>query len=425
MSRESVELDDDHLMNETSRDREDKVHPDEFIINPPISDKDLHVIYSCVCNMRKINGQDFAQRNIDAIMSNEAFNKHHKTIKSGESSSVGDCLGKLKRYSLYDLSGYIEFRMLTIPDKNHLWESVNLTLQLIESEGQFGECRILPFARAKEIGIGRMRKMFVRNPNYDEQTYYAGEMDARTRLDSFGSAYDTPKYSGISKLYLLNRPFEQDDLDFANSVTPDYLVKVLKVGSSYRSNNSRMNLSRYSLRVPRMELSLARVYNAAYYEEKVKDEFDIHRKAFALGDSNGVMIGEWMIDNDWCNRKRVEEFVMECWKEKPGKSVEEKATPPKFEYMIWEEKMRKVTPSLLLLFMYKVICIVNRSELDIILHKVEFKDENEKDLWDDKTFLEASIGDQLRRIHIGDTNIEKQIKEEMRTRFNFTHEKLA
>ena len=308
--------------------------------------------------------------------------------------------------------------MLGIPGNNLLWESVNLTLQLIESEDHFGECRILPFTRAKEIGIGRIRKMFAANSNYDEQQYYAEELDARSRLDTFGSAYDTPKSMGMSKLYLVNRLFQKDDLEFANSTSPDYLVKVLKVGSSY-------TLTRYALRVPRMELSFARVYNAAYYEEKVKDEFDYYRKAFALGDSNGVMIGEWMIGNHWCNCERIEEFVMECWKEKPGKSDEEKVTPPKFEYMVWEEKTRKLTPSLLLLFMYKVICIVNLRELDIILRKIEFENENEKDLWDDNTFLEASIGDQLSRIHIGDTDIEKQIKEEMRTRFNFTHEKLA
>eukprot|EP00956_Cyclotella_meneghiniana_P041666 scaffold234377_cov36-Cyclotella_meneghiniana.AAC.1 len=413
---------------ESSRARATNVHPAIYSVNPPISDTDrdsFPVIYSCVCNMRKINGQEFAQRNINAIMSNEAFNKHHKTIKSGESSSVGDCLEKLKKYSLYDLSGYIEFRMLSIPDKNLLWESVNLTLQLIESEDHFAECRILPFSLAKEIGIGRIRKMFVQNPNYDVQKYYTGEMDARTRLDSFGSAYDTPKYAGMSTIYLCNRLFEHDDLHFANAVTPDYLVKVLKIGSSYDSQNSRRSHTRYYLRVPRMEYSSARVYNAAYYEEKVKDEFDYNRKAFALGDSKGLMIGEWMIEDDWCNRKRIEEFVMECWKEKPGKSVEEKATPPKFEYMVLEEKLRKVTPSLLLLFMYKVIGIVNQHELKIILHKIELKDENEKDLWDDDAFLETSIGDQLSRIHIGNNEIEKEIKEEMRTRFNFTHEKLA
>ena len=115
--------------------------------------------------------------------------------------------------------------MLAIPGNNLLWESVNLTLQLIESEDDFGECRILPFTPAKELGIGRIRKLFAQNANYDEQQYYVGELDARSRLDSFGVAYDTPKSMEMSKSYLVNRLFQKDDLEFANSTSPEYLVK--------------------------------------------------------------------------------------------------------------------------------------------------------------------------------------------------------
>ena len=115
--------------------------------------------------------------------------------------------------------------MLAIPGNNLLWESVILTLQLIESEDDFGECRILPFTPAKELGIGRIRKLFAQNANYDEQQYYVGELDARSRLDSFGVAYDTPKSMEMSKLYLVNRLFQKDDLEFANSTSPEYLVK--------------------------------------------------------------------------------------------------------------------------------------------------------------------------------------------------------
>ena len=228
------------------------VCPTKYTIFPSKPEKDnLPVIYSTVCNIRKLNGDDYLPFEIGNILSRQCFKDHHETIKSGQSTNIDHCLQKIQRYSNYDMAGVMHFRMLTVPPgSNLLWEDVCLKLLLIESRHDWGECRILPFDNAKNLGIRRIKTFFQNSEHYPVQKEYAGELDTRSRLDTFGDRFQSEKKKGLSQVYLASRVFPDEDLAFARTVSNDYAnsIDVLKVGLSYDDNaNHRTSNTMYAL----------------------------------------------------------------------------------------------------------------------------------------------------------------------------------
>lgn len=121
-----------------------------------------------------------------------------------------------------------------------------------------------------------------------------------------------------------SRSISADDLSFACTVSKDHVdaIDVIKVGSSY-------NQERCFIPSTRFKFEKAEVYNAEYYEEKVKSEYEIHRSVFYWWQR--LTIGEFMVKNHWCNHARIKKFVKNCWESKATKSPEEKALSPVFE----------------------------------------------------------------------------------------------